>query len=99
MHAYLPTALHGVGRMVSLRAGVGLPFSPNFFIMGLSFLTGLSFYWGYIVGRSGLVSACCGATLRVHVFLKYVLIEALSNSSAPGPSGDRGDMPLMVTRG
>ena len=53
MHAYLPTARRGVGRMVSLRAGVGLPFSPNFFIMGLSFLTGLYFCWGYMVGRSG----------------------------------------------
>ena len=53
-----------------LGQGVGLPFSPDFFIMGLSFLTGLSFYWGHMVGRSGLVSACCGATLRVQVFLK-----------------------------
>ena len=29
----------------------------------------------------------------VRVFLKYVLIDPLSYSSAPGPSGDRGGMP------
>ena len=29
--------------------GVGPPFSPDFFIVGLSFLVGLSFYWGYMV--------------------------------------------------
>ena len=56
----------------SLGQGVGLPFSPDFFIMGFSFLTGLSFCWGYMVCRSGLVSTGCGPTLRVRVFLMYV---------------------------
>ena len=76
-----------------LGQGVSLPCSPDFFIMGLSFLMGLSCYWVYLVGRSALVSTCCGATLRVRVFLKYILMDALSYPSAPGPSGDRGGTP------
>ena len=50
--------------MVSLRAGGW----PTIFSRLLHYLRVYLFYWGYMVGRSGLVSTCCGATLRVRVF-------------------------------
>ena len=34
-----------------------------------------------------------GMTVRVRVFLKYVLVDPLSYSSAPGPSGIEGVCP------
>ena len=46
-----------------LGHGVGQPFSPDFFFMGLSFLTGLSFYWSYMVGhRFGFFLLWCDVT-------------------------------------
>ena len=94
VHAYLPTARHGVGRMVSLRAGGWPTIFARLLHHGL--ILSYSFYWAYMVCRSGLVSTCCGATLRVRIFLKYVLIDALCYSSAPGPSRDRGNLLLAA---
>ena len=37
--------------------------------------------------------------LWVHVFVEFMAIDLLKFARAPGPSGDRGDMPLMATWG
>ena len=37
--------------------------------------------------------------LWVHVFVEFMAIDLLKFAKAPGPSGDRGDMPLMATWG
>ena len=34
--------------------------------------------------------------LWVHVFVEFMAIDLLKFARAPGPSGDRGDMPLMA---
>ena len=50
------------------------------------------------------IGICSGATLwlqrlQVHVFLEFMALDTLKYAKAPGPSGDRGDMPLMDTWG
>ena len=62
-----------------------------------------AWYWGYAAWSdvSALVSTCgdtaCGFdTLRVRVCLEFVLIDSLSHSRAPGPSGDRGVCPSWL---
>ena len=82
--------------MVSLRAVGWLTIFSRLLPYELSFSSESIFLLG-LPGRAlrfGLyVSTCCGTTFRVRVFLKYVLMDALSYSSAPGPSRYREDMP------
>ena len=62
--------------------------------MGLSFFC-VPWYWA--PGRAVLRMAF--VILWVHVFVEFMAIDLLKFAKAPGPSGDRGDMPLMATWG
>ena len=65
---------------------------------GVGYCRIVVFRWGLLPFYFGVLVLWLWR-LRVHAVLEYMDIDPLKFASAPGPSGDRGGMPLMASWG